>query len=483
MILNLGNKNKIGSSTISQFNYTNDELGRRIKRVDTTSGVSSTNLFDYNQRSEVTSALMSTNTYAYNYDDIGNRVDLTTNLSNQTNTCAYVVNELNQYTNINCSVGSTTQSPVYDNDGNMLTYNNWTFTWNAENRLIVASNSTTVVTYAYDYQGRRFMKTIAENGSLIKDLRFVYDGYKLIQRSEFLSGNIDQFVWSGEQVLLLNDGSNSYYYASDANKNVRDLVDASGNSVAHYEYSPFGQITTSTGSLKTKNPFRFSSEYFDSETGFVYYNFRYYSSELGRWLSRDLIEENGGVNLYVFVGNDGIGKWDEWGTSPNNCEATNKNGLKKAIDKYIKEHPGLTPNQLIDRMANDMKAGDYTLSGVRYFNTNDGTTIDVLHFAATADYGQWAFGGEVTGNVLGWFNELGQAIRGDESGHPFGGNEDLASNAAGADFGDEYLNDKKSLSDQILEYFDKNYGGITDEVPDYSKDKEKCECKKSGSEK
>ena len=31
---------------------------------------------------------------------------------------------------------------------------------------------------------------------------------------------------------------------------------------------------------------------------------------IARWLSRDPIEEKGGLNLYVFVGNDGIGTWD-----------------------------------------------------------------------------------------------------------------------------------------------------------------------------
>ena len=73
----------------------------------------------------------------------------------------------------------------------------------------------------------------------------------------------------------------------------------------------------------------------------------------------------------------------------------------------------------------------------------------------------------MTGNVLGWFNEVGQQLRLQESGAPFGGNEDLASNAAGADFGDEYLDKKRSLSDNIINYFNKKYGGITKDVPKY----------------
>ena len=46
------------------------------------------------------------------------------------------------------------------------------------------------------------------------------------------------------------------------------------------------------------NPLRFSSEYYDDETGLVYYNYRYYSPKFGRWIKRDPIEEEGGENLY-----------------------------------------------------------------------------------------------------------------------------------------------------------------------------------------
>jgi hypothetical protein len=41
-----------------------------------------------------------------------------------------------------------------------------------------------------------------------------------------------------------------------------------------------------------------------------YYAYRYYDPITGRWPSRDPIEERGGINLYGFVGNDGVNKWD-----------------------------------------------------------------------------------------------------------------------------------------------------------------------------
>ena len=43
------------------------------------------------------------------------------------------------------------------------------------------------------------------------------------------------------------------------------------------------------------------------------YLYRYYDPLTGRWPSRDTIEESGGFNLYVFVGNDGVYDWDYLG--------------------------------------------------------------------------------------------------------------------------------------------------------------------------
>jgi len=95
-----------------------------------------------------------------------------------------------------------------------------------------------------------------------------------------------------------------YYFSNEANS------DYHRGSAAHFEYSPFGKTTVASGSIPNRFAFRFSSEYHDSETNLVYYNYRYYSPELGGWLNRDPIGERGGENLYGFVGNDGINKVD-----------------------------------------------------------------------------------------------------------------------------------------------------------------------------
>ena len=43
---------------------------------------------------------------------------------------------------------------------------------------------------------------------------------------------------------------------------------------------------------------------FDGELGLVYYNYRHYNPQDGRWISRDPIGEKGGVHLYGFVKNN-----------------------------------------------------------------------------------------------------------------------------------------------------------------------------------
>jgi uncharacterized protein RhaS with RHS repeats len=47
--------------------------------------------------------------------------------------------------------------------------------------------------------------------------------------------------------------------------------------------------------------------------GTPYYGYRWYDPLTGRWPSRDPIGEEGGLNLYGFVGNNGVAKFDRLG--------------------------------------------------------------------------------------------------------------------------------------------------------------------------
>ena len=116
-------------------------------------------------------------------------------------------------------------------------------------------------------------------------------------------------------LLMVNAGSGGIHFpAYDLNGNVMGLVKAANGTIStRYEYGPFGEVFCSVGELAGENPFQFSTKYTDFETDLVYYGYRYYSPDLGRWISRDPIEEQGGFNLYAFVNNDPINKIDALG--------------------------------------------------------------------------------------------------------------------------------------------------------------------------
>jgi len=87
---------------------------------------------------------------------------------------------------------------------------------------------------------------------------------------------------------------------------------------------PFGEVIRSTGPMARFNPVRFSTKYQDDESDLLYYGYRYYKPSTGGWLGRDPDEEDGGDNMYGFVGNDGIDYYDifglKWTVSRNGDE-------------------------------------------------------------------------------------------------------------------------------------------------------------------
>lgn len=83
--------------------------------------------------------------------------------------------------------------------------------------------------------------------------------------------------------------------------------------MAAYQYDAFGNVSDHVGIESEQNEWRFSTKPSEEENGWLYYGFRYYDPQTGRWPSRDPFEESGGVNLYGFLGNNPAGKWDYLG--------------------------------------------------------------------------------------------------------------------------------------------------------------------------
>ena len=225
---------------------------------------------------------------------------------------------------------------AHDADGNLTNDGRWSYTWDAENRLVrmetksVATNAGLPplrLLFAYDSEGRRTAKGVllwTNNAwAITLSNRFVYDGWNLVAE---LNGTnnalIRSYAWgldiSGSMqgaggvggLLWLNDT----FASLDGNGNVAALITASnGVLAAQYEYGPFGGLLRATGVLAKTNPVRFSTTYCDEESALFYYGYRFYTPHTGRWLSTDPIREKGGLNLYAFVRNGSVNYYDVLG--------------------------------------------------------------------------------------------------------------------------------------------------------------------------
>ena len=321
--------------------YTYDTLGRRS--YEKTSGVVVEDLrptkdrwgalTSYNDRNELTGyrlyemtaswSVSSTTAIAgtrqsYTLDHMGNRTGGHQNDVSGTYTSSNPHDGLNQYSTArNLTVD-------YDNAGNMTDYGTKDYAYDAEDRLVKVTVGTTHYKYKYDYLGRRIGKY---TGSTLNK-KFVYQGWNLIAELSSTGSVQRTFTWGLDVsttlhgaggvggLLMIDDESTSkrYYPIYDGSRNIVGLYDQAGALVASYEYDAFGRIILqSSGDYSDDNPFRFSTKYTDDETGLVYYGHRFYEPELGRFINRDPIEEDGGLNLYGFVGNDPVNFYDYLG--------------------------------------------------------------------------------------------------------------------------------------------------------------------------
>ncbi len=258
-------------------------------------------------------------------------------------------------------VAQTPESYTHDDDGNLTQDGRWDYTWDAENRLIAMETRLYValasslprqrLEFAYDASGRRITKRVfAWNTStstfiLNSETKFLYDGWNLVAEltrdtaTSTYSVNAT-YVWgldlSGSQqgaggvggLLWSTNDSGTQSPGYDGNGNIISWVDQStGEITAENDYTAFGEIIGLSGTNPT--PFGFSTKYQDSETTLLYYGYRYYNPSTGRWLSRDPIEESGGLNLYGMVGNDPISFVDPLGLALYAFDGTKNDGYKQ----------------------------------------------------------------------------------------------------------------------------------------------------------
>ena len=135
-------------------------------------------------------------------------------------------------------------------------------------------------------------------------------GTRAMGYNEYGEQKTDCLVAGGKTHLAIQKNGTWYTYGLDLIKNIWEVFNSSGVIATTYRYEPYGAVTAEGDVIQ---PVQWSSEYYDSELDLVYYNYRHYNPNEGRWINRDPIGEVDDLNLYKFYQNNSIAIIDLWG--------------------------------------------------------------------------------------------------------------------------------------------------------------------------
>ena len=195
-------------------------------------------------------------------------------------------------------------------------------TANQLTNVVRTADNARVLSARYDALGRR-VEAIRADGTVDRYIYFpgsflvlaVLDGSNAVKeiytRGPDFSSSLDGAGGIGGILACTYAFGETYYSHADIMGNVIALTDASGSVAATFRYTPFGEVLARTGPFTPR--YQFSTKEFSSRTGLNYYGYRYYAPRLGRWMTRDPIEEDGGANLYNYLGNASLNNWDGLG--------------------------------------------------------------------------------------------------------------------------------------------------------------------------
>jgi RHS repeat-associated protein len=195
-------------------------------------------------------------------------------------------------------------------------------TWNARYQLTeVRTNGAAAERLGYDALGRRCWTW---DGSATN--WHVYDGPHVVADVDATGGVVRSYVWGpGIDNLLsltVHTGVTPRVYLAvrDHLGTVHALVDESGAVVESYRFDAWGRVLgvydgqgTPLQQSAIGNRFLWQGREYSWATGLYYFRARWYDPVTGRWLSNDPIGISGGLNQYVFCGNNPVNFVDPWG--------------------------------------------------------------------------------------------------------------------------------------------------------------------------
>ncbi|WP_345714480.1 RHS repeat-associated core domain-containing protein [Luteolibacter yonseiensis] len=339
-----------GSTQIDRHAYTYDRAGQRLTQANSPGGTNEGQVFVYDGLRQLKNRIRggTVRMEEFSYDPIGNWTGYDVWEDGvQTLDQSRTHNASNMLTQIDGSsallahdaAGNLTQCPP-DESGSWS--DSHQLKWDAWNRLAEVRNGSGGLVGAYEYDGL-MRRTKAVTPDLVTD---TYYGEEWRPVEEHLNDGSITTTHSYDWGLRYRDdlvrrvrkegsGTPVVHYALHDYYNVTAITSSTGTVLERYRYSAFGEVGFLTASYAAKSEsdhhwnMLHKAQARDAETGWYNYGFRYYSPLLGRFINRDPIEEDGGINLYAFVENNGVNGTDFLGLQPaiSQREAVKRLGL------------------------------------------------------------------------------------------------------------------------------------------------------------
>ena len=236
---------------------------------------------------------------------------------------------------------------TYDENGNVLTYGDKSFTWNTGRNLESIVDGNNKYSYTYDENGIRTSKTVkgkttyynTKDGVILSQT----DGTDTLYFQYDSNGTPLGFVWNGTQ----------YLYLTNQTGDVISITDAQGNEIVQYDYDPWGKCNflqpmiadeKFANDIANINPIRYRGYYLDSETGYYYLQSRYYDPDICRFINADVYnipqnskEDFAGINLFAYCNNEPINSLDINGLAAKKYTVSQaKSKIVQVFNKYLK---------------------------------------------------------------------------------------------------------------------------------------------------
>jgi RHS repeat-associated protein len=203
------------------------------------------------------------------------------------------------------------ETMLYDANGNMTNVVTATSTnsyqWDAANRLVSIIGPTNQSVFSYNGMGRIFQITEKTNGVAYVTNTFIWDGTELCEQRDRAGGTVTKRFFSGGEQI---SGTN-YYFTIDHLGSIREMIDSTGLIKSRYDYDSYGRRATISETVVAD--IGYAGMYAHRPSGLLLTPYRQYSADLGRWLSRDLLQESAGLNLYAYVANNPVNAYDPFG--------------------------------------------------------------------------------------------------------------------------------------------------------------------------